>query len=122
MKGPLIFLLIVLGIGALALIWFLVAPDAPKPADTGTKRALSSEFAQELPDFPELNLSATFVLGDYALADWSDENIGGMVVFKRSGTTWGILVMDGGVLELRTLTDAGVPADVARELLSTDRY
>jgi hypothetical protein len=135
MKIFLTTLLVLVVLGALGYggwFFFLRTPQASPPLGTQEPvvfpsatdtAAAESDFHNDLPQSDSLRLTNMIVLEPYALADWSDQNIGGMVVFKRDAKgDWQILVMDGGVLEVRNLVEAGVPESIAKSLIETNRY
>lgn len=124
-------ILLIIGVSYGAWYVFFRPIEAPKPSvqeqvifpTAAEIQKAESNFHNVLPESSSLSLSNMIVIEPYALADWSDQNIGGMVVFKRDAKgEWEIIAMDGGILEMQSLIQAGVPAVVAQKLLGTNRY
>jgi hypothetical protein len=62
---------------------------------------------------------AIAVSGDFALTIWSDENTGGMALFRHEQNgNWTLILSDGGALSRDDLLALGVPQANATELIS----
>lgn len=63
----------------------------------------------------------TIVQGDYALATWRWGEGGGQSVLSKEAGEWQVLSAGGGVVDVSTLEDLGVPADIAQTLIEQDQ-
>jgi hypothetical protein len=130
-------LLLVLSVGVVLTFMFLdseteslesqvVNPTFPggsgqvrtQPASAQVIREVEQEYFSEIPEAQNLTLSKVTVSGDYAMAVYSDENVGGMVLFRKQAVGWEIVATDGGVFDIEQLKLLGVPADVASVLVN----
>jgi hypothetical protein len=57
------------------------------------------------------------VVGDYALASWTVEHMGGQTLLQWSEEGWIVLDHGGGAMNADALAQYGVPRDDAAELL-----
>jgi hypothetical protein len=81
---------------------------------------LETEFHTEVQDATNLKLSNIVISDRYAMAVYSDENVGGMAVFKKESTNiWVLLATDGGVFNIDSLVSLGIPEEIARALLDS---
>ncbi len=93
-------------------------PVSTSPATSEETASLESEFNTEVQDSTNLQLSNIVISTGYAMAVYSDENVGGMAVFKReSAGVWTLLGTDGGVFNMDALLALGIPESVASALL-----
>lgn len=57
--------------------------------------------------------------GDYALADWTQDEKGGRALLRRAEGQWQIMACGGDAFkDLKTLKDAGIPAGTAKTLIA----
>lgn len=63
----------------------------------------------------------TIVEGNYALATWSWGESGGQTVLAKKNRQWTVLTSGGGAVDVATLQEAGVPANVAQRLIERDQ-
>ena len=89
-----------------------------QPASAQVIKEVEQEYFSEIPEAQNLSLSKVTVSGDYAMAVYSDENVGGMVLFRKQAGGWEIVATDGGVFDIEQLKLLGVPADVASILVN----
>ncbi|HRH55445.1 MAG TPA: hypothetical protein PK609_01095 [Candidatus Paceibacterota bacterium] len=89
------------------------------PASPEETIEISTEYYAEVQSATNLILSDIVVSGSYAVAVYSDENVGGMAAFRKSGSSWELLGTDGGVFNLDALVALGIPRDTARALIQT---
>jgi|GEM_PF-6599096 len=90
-----------------------------KPTQEDTAK-LENEFYAEVQDATNLTLSDIAISDGYAMAVYSDENVGGMAVFKKDTSgAWILLETDGGVFNLDFLVSLGIPEKTARALLDS---
>ncbi len=93
-------------------------PVSTSPATSEETASLESEFNAEVQDSTNLQLSNIVISNGYAMAVYSDENVGGMAVFKKeSAGVWTLLGTDGGVFNMDSLLALGIPESVAGALL-----
>jgi hypothetical protein len=102
-----------LTIGAIALV--LIGRAAASPEDeVAIKRLLHTAF-----DRPEARLviEPVVVVGDHALAGWSQAEMGGRALLRRRGGTWSLILCSGdGIKSADALRHAGVPGGDAASL------
>ncbi|MEL6327036.1 MAG: hypothetical protein AAFQ61_09060 [Cyanobacteria bacterium J06626_23] len=62
----------------------------------------------------------TVVVGDFALATWHWGETAGQTVLAEVDTIWQVLISGGGAVDVSTLIEVGVPADIAQQLIEQD--
>lgn len=90
-------------------------PAADETADVAAiESLLRSSF--DRPDAP-LNAGPVVVEGDYAIADWTQGEMGGRALLARRQTGWAITLCSGDGIRTRAgLSGVGVPYAIARQL------
>jgi hypothetical protein len=89
------------------------APD-PAPQAAVIRAQLASMF--DKPGNP-VKTDPVVVVGNYAVAGWTQGDMGGRALLRRDGAAWAIVVCGGdGLKEAQSLEHAGVPKDAARNL------
>ncbi|MEO0537717.1 MAG: hypothetical protein AAF215_28125 [Cyanobacteria bacterium P01_A01_bin.123] len=63
----------------------------------------------------------TIIQGDYALATWRWGEGGGQSVLSKESGDWQVLSSGGGVVDVSTLEELGIPADIAQMLIEQDQ-
>ncbi len=79
---------------------------------------IESSFEASMPNGERFSLENAVTSGSYALTIFTDENVGGMALFKRNASgAWDFVATDGGFFSVETLVSLGVPESDARILL-----
>lgn len=93
----------------------LVTEISPK-SDQGQQ--MKTEFQQSMPDGTRFSFETIAVAGEYALAVFVDENVGGTALLKKDVIgNWKVVSTDGGVYNTDLLVAQGVPLSVAVALV-----
>jgi hypothetical protein len=89
------------------------AAESGNPADVAAiTTSLKHDFDQ--PDHP-LAVSPIVAVGDWALAGWTQNEMGGRALLRRQDGAWVIWLCAGdGIVAATALRDAGVPPDDAQ--------
>lgn len=74
---------------------------------------------ESLPTTPEIR--RTVIQEDYALVTWSWGDAGGQTALSLVNEEWTVLTSGGGAVDVSVLQAAGVPIDIAQQLVASDR-
>lgn len=74
---------------------------------------------ENLPTAPEIR--RTVIQEDYALVTWSWGEAGGQTALSLVNEEWTVLTSGGGSVDSPVLEAAGVPTDIAQQLVESDR-
>ncbi|MEM9088683.1 MAG: hypothetical protein AAGC93_08055 [Cyanobacteria bacterium P01_F01_bin.53] len=100
-----------------------VLEEATIPPEVEEINQATLEYLQDgresLPESP--TISRTVVDEDYAIATWSWGEAGGQSVLSRTEEGWTVLVSGGGAVDISVLEGAGVPTDIAEQLMTSDQ-
>jgi hypothetical protein len=67
------------------------------------------------------NIRRTVVKEGYALATWTWGEAGGQTVLSLTNEEWTVLTGGGGAVNVAVLETAGVPTDIAEQLIESDQ-
>jgi hypothetical protein len=99
----------------LALIILLYGVANVIADDAGTIRKLLADTFDK-PD-ARLVVDPVAVSGDYAIAGWSQGDLGGRALLRRRGGEWSLILCSGdGITSVAALRRAGLPPEHARKL------
>jgi hypothetical protein len=107
----------ILRAGMLSALLFL-APVTASLADTPDQTAIQTVMHGmfDKPDL-ELVISPVTVEGGFAVAGWTQGDIGGRAFLKKDGAKWSLILCTGdGIRSVGALTASGVPSETARAL------
>jgi hypothetical protein len=99
---------------------FPIATDhAPQDQNTEEMQQLRASFLRQIDNAQSISLQRAKIVYPYALQDWGDENKGGEALLKHDDVTsgWQLIDLGGGAWDLESLVAAGVPEDIARQLI-----
>lgn len=68
------------------------------------------------------HLDAVRIIDNWAFVSWSGENMGGMSILKKQGTSWKHMIGGGGAMIVQNAIEGGVPKDKAEFLVPVTRY
>jgi hypothetical protein len=74
---------------------------------------------ENLPQSPTIR--RTVVKEGYALATWTWGEAGGQTVLSLTNEKWTVLTGGGGAVDVAVLEAAGVPTDIAEQLIESDQ-
>jgi hypothetical protein len=74
---------------------------------------------ENLPQAP--SITRTVIKEGYALTTWTWVEAGGQTVLSLTDEGWTVLESGGGAIEVVGLEAAGVPTDIAEQLIESDR-
>jgi hypothetical protein len=103
--------------GALSVL-LMLAPATASFADTPDQTAIQTVMHGmfDKPDM-ELVISPVTVEAGFAVAGWTQGDMGGRAFLKKDGARWTLILCTGdGIRSVGGLTGSGVPADTARAL------
>lgn len=102
-----------------------VFPQFPEEGTSGTaeqteeEKTITEAFTRNMPDGTRFSVPTIATSGEYALAVFMDENVGGTALLYREGGEWHLVATDGGLFNIDLLISHGVPEDIARYLVTT---
>ena len=67
------------------------------------------------------SIERTVVEEGYAIATWIWGEAGGQSVLSLTDEVWTVIVSGGGAVDVSVLEEAGVPTDIAEQLIESDR-
>jgi hypothetical protein len=98
-------------LGVVALLSCLISTAAAGSDKDAIRHLLHGTFNK--PD-AQLVVEPIVVASDYAIAAWTQDDMGGRALLRRKGGEWAILLCSGDALKLAdTLLKAGVPQSAA---------
>jgi len=78
-----------------------------------------NDFKNQIQNASLITLGGTIVSQPYALQVWGDENKGGEALLRYATSTgWTLLSLGGGLWTVSGLVEAGVPQDIATQLVA----
>ena len=77
------------------------------------------EGRQELAQLPSIR--RTTVKQGYAIATWIWGEAGGQSVLSLTDESWTVIASGGGAVDLSVLEEAGVPTNIAEQLIESDQ-
>ena len=77
------------------------------------------EGRENLPESP--SISRTVVNEGYAIATWTWGEAGGQSVLSLTTETWTVIASGGGAVDVSVLEEAGVPTEIAQQLIESDK-
>jgi hypothetical protein len=111
---------------ALIMAFLLSMVFATSPAFSGSDNAISEQTKQiqnlisitfDQPDNKVVTAPVVVVRG-YAIADWIQGDKGGRALLRLKNGEWELIACGGdGFKEIETLKTAGIPADIANDLI-----
>lgn len=85
----------------------------------GTQPVIAKSMLDQIENSNLITLRGTAVVSDYALQLWDDENKGGEALMHYTTTKgWELVSLGGGSWSVESLTELGVPAQVALQLVA----
>ena len=77
------------------------------------------EGRENLPESP--SISRTVVNEGYAIATWMWSEAGGQSVLSLTDEAWTVIASGGGAVDVSVLEEAGVPTEIAQQLIESDQ-
>jgi len=132
-----VIILLVVGIGVVG--WQLMSDRSPSPTDgtqppytlpepgaavtrqgaqTETDPRVAADFRRQQQNPDQFTLEGTVIVSPYVLQTWIGTHTGGEALLKYAASTgWVIIDMGGGAWDVAGLMEAGVPEEIAKELI-----
>jgi hypothetical protein len=104
----------------------LVESAIAKPAITASNPAIAKATIEHLLSSKSKSkapptVRRTTVEGKYAIATWQWSEAGGQSILIQQGKRWKVVSSGGGAINLETLKQKGVPANVAEKLMQREQ-
>lgn len=126
-------MLALLGVAAIVLLLFRSpAPAVPShptvlpqaatsnpPPEAATAPAVQQAFTAQIQNADKITIQGSRVVENFALVAWGDENKGGSALLEYDTKNgWKLLSLGGGVWDVNSLTELGVPQATAQRLVA----
>lgn len=93
-----------------------IAQRVPKPAEEQIKAIIEKTYDQ--PGKP-VETAPVVMVGNYALADWIQGDMGGRALLRLNKGAWEIMACGGDDFKkVKMLSHAGIPGDTAKKLIA----
>jgi hypothetical protein len=98
----------------------IAKPTVVQPNPDIAKATISQLLGKQKPKVQPV-VQRTVVEGKYAIATWQWDEAGGQSILIRQGKRWKVISSGGGAVNLETLKQKGIPAQIAEQLMQKEQ-
>jgi hypothetical protein len=98
----------------------IAKPTAVQPNSDIAKATISQLLGKQKPKVQPV-AQRTVVEGKYAIATWQWGEAGGQSILIQQGKRWKVISSGGGAINLETLTQKGIPTQIAERLMQKEQ-
>jgi hypothetical protein len=98
----------------------IAKPTAVQPNPDIAKATIAHLITGKKPKIQPV-VQRTIVEGKYAIATWQWGEAGGQSILIQQGKRWKVISSGGGAINLETLTQKGIPTQIAERLMQKEQ-